>query len=63
MWTNQGVNYVLCNYVYWIVVCKCATQRRQSTTNVKIMWAHADGPGATKDERMTLIEGLEKPGD
>lgn len=31
--------------------------------NVKITWARADGPGATKDERMTLIEGLEKSGD
>jgi hypothetical protein len=63
VWTNQGVNYVLCNYVSWIVVCKCATQGRKSMVNVKIMWARVDGPGVTKDERMTLIEGLEKPGD
>jgi hypothetical protein len=27
---------------------------------VKVMWVRADGPGAAKDERWDLTEGLKK---
>jgi hypothetical protein len=54
---------MLCNHVSRLVVCKCGAQIRWSTTKVKVIQVHADGPGAMKDERCDLIEGLESPGD
>jgi hypothetical protein len=54
---------VLCNHIYRLVVCKCGAQGQYSTTKVKVMWIHTDGPEATKDERCDLTKGPEKSGD
>jgi hypothetical protein len=63
LWTNRGVNYVLCNHVFWLVVCRCGAKGRWSTMKVKIMRVGANGPGAVKDEHWELTEGPESPGD
>jgi hypothetical protein len=42
---------------------QCGVQVWWSTTKVKGMRAHVDGPGAVKDERWDLTEGPEKLGD
>jgi hypothetical protein len=34
------------NHVGWHVVCRCGAQGWCSTTEVKVMWSRADGPGA-----------------
>jgi hypothetical protein len=49
-WTNRGVSYVLCHHVCHLVVCRYGAQVQGSTTKVKVMWVHADGPGAVNDE-------------
>jgi hypothetical protein len=49
-WTDQSVRLCLCNHVGQLVVCRCGSQRRWPMTEVKIMRARADGPGAAKDE-------------
>jgi hypothetical protein len=62
-WTNQGMSYMLCNHVYRVVVCRCGAQGWWSTAKVKVVQVRANGPGAAKDERWDLVEGLEKRGD
>jgi hypothetical protein len=52
----------VCNHVCRLVVCRCGTQGQWSTAKVKVMQVHADGPGAVKDERWDLTEGLESLG-
>jgi hypothetical protein len=42
-WTDQSVRLCMCNHVVWFVVCRCGTQGRWSTTEVKVMRARADG--------------------
>jgi hypothetical protein len=39
-----------------LMVCRCAVQGRWLTMKVKIMHAHADGPGAVKDEHWVIID-------
>jgi hypothetical protein len=43
LWTNQSVILCMCNHVVWLVVGRCGAQGRWSTTEVKVMWARADG--------------------
>jgi hypothetical protein len=51
------------NQVCWLVVCRCGVLVRWSTTEVKVMRAHADGPGEVKDECWEVTDKLEKSGD
>jgi hypothetical protein len=54
---------MLCNHVSRLVVCKCGTQIQWWTAKVKVMRVRVNGPGAVKDKRWDLTEGLESPGD
>jgi hypothetical protein len=54
---------MLCNHVDRLVVRKCGAQGRWSMVEVMVMWAHADGPGAVKDECWVLADESERPGD
>jgi hypothetical protein len=53
-WTDQSVRLCLCNHVGRLVVCRCGAQERWSTTEVKVMRARTDGPGAVKGRVMGL---------
>jgi hypothetical protein len=53
---------VFVQHVSWLVVHRCEVRRQWSTTKVKVMQVHANGPRVVKDERCVLIEGLEKLG-
>jgi hypothetical protein len=55
-WANQSVRLCLCNHVGRLVVCMCGAQERWSTTEVKVMRARADGPGAMKGECWVLTD-------
>jgi hypothetical protein len=57
------MSYVLCNYVCRLVVCRCGAQGKWLTMKVMIMWVHADGPRAAKDEHCDLTEEPESSGD
>jgi hypothetical protein len=46
-----------------LVVCRCGAQRQWSTTEVKVMRAHAYGPGAVKDKCWVLTDGPVQPDD
>jgi hypothetical protein len=63
LWTDRNMRLCMCNHVGWLVVCRCGAQRRWSTTEVKVMWARADGPRAVKDECWVLANGPEQPGE
>jgi hypothetical protein len=49
-WTNHSVRLCMCNHVGRLVVCRCGAYGRWATTEVKVMWARGDGPGAVKDK-------------
>jgi hypothetical protein len=47
----------MCNHVGRLVVRRCGAQGRWSTTEVTIMRACADGPGAVQDKCWVLADG------
>jgi hypothetical protein len=57
------VRLCLYNHAGRLVVCRYGAQGRWLTTEVKVMRARADGPGAVKGECWVLIDGQEQPGD
>jgi hypothetical protein len=62
-WTGQIMRLCLCNHVGQLVVYRYGAQEWWSTTEVKVMWARADGPVAVKSECWALTGGPEQPGD
>jgi hypothetical protein len=53
----------MCNHVNRLVVCKCGAHGRWSMSEVMVMRARADGPGAMKDKCWVLADGPEQPSD
>jgi hypothetical protein len=47
-WTDQSMRLCCATISIGFVVCRCRALGRWSMAEVKVMRAHADGPGAVK---------------